>query len=63
MQDETTRGLPERTGKHRCVKCLAETPDAQYFGNDHICDRCAADDEYPLKSTPEAAGEAPATGK
>ncbi len=63
MQDETSRGLNERTGRHRCVKCLAETPDEQYFRNDHICDGCAAEDEYPLQSTPEATGTALATKK
>jgi hypothetical protein len=63
MQDGTPRQLNERTGRHRCVKCLAETPDAQYFRNDHICDRCAAEDEYPLQSTPDEPGKAPAKQK
>lgn len=44
----------ERTGKHYCVKCLAEVPAEEYLRNDHICDECAASDEYPLKSTPDA---------
>jgi hypothetical protein len=59
QQDGTPKKLGERTGKHRCVKCLAETPDDQYFNNDHLCDRCAAQDEYPLQSTPEPAEPAP----
>ncbi len=63
MQDETSRRLDERTGRHRCVKCLEETPDEPYFRNDHICDRCAADDEYPLQSTPDAAATAPSKSK
>ena len=54
MQDEITpRELPERTGRHYCVKCLASIPADEYFRNDHICDACAAADEYPLASTPE----------
>jgi hypothetical protein len=47
------RELPERTGKHFCVKCLAQIPADEYFRNDHICDACAAQNEYPLASTPE----------
>lgn len=52
--DPPPRALPERTGKHLCVKCRAAIPAEEYFRNDHICDRCAAQDEYPLASTPEA---------
>ena len=29
-------------------------PAEEYQRNDHICDACAEDDEYPLASTPEA---------
>jgi hypothetical protein len=55
MHDEPTpRQLKERTGKHLCVKCLASIPAEEYLRNDHICDACAEDNEYPLKSTPEA---------
>ena len=55
MHDEPTpRQLDERTGRHRCVRCLAEVPAEEYLRNDHICDACAEDDEYPLKSTPDA---------
>jgi hypothetical protein len=55
--DPLPRELPERTGKHLCVKCLAQIPAEEYFRNDYICDACAADDEYPLASTPNAPGE------
>lgn len=55
MNDEPPpRAKPERTGKHYCVKCLAAVPSEEYFRNDHICDKCAASDEYPLASTPDA---------
>ena len=47
------RDLPERTGRHVCVRCLAEIPTEEYMRNDHICDSCAASQEYPLASTPE----------
>jgi len=54
MHDEPPpRELPERTGRHVCVKCLAVIPAGEYFRNDHICDRCNEQDEYPLASTPE----------
>jgi hypothetical protein len=46
--------LPERTGKHYCVKCLAPVRTEEYLRNDHICDACAASDDYPLASTPDA---------
>lgn len=51
--DPPPRELPERTGKHYCTRCLAPVAAEEYFRNDHICDKCAATDEYPLKSTPE----------
>jgi hypothetical protein len=53
QHDETPRHLRERTGRHLCVKCMAEVPAEEYFRNDHICDDCANDPEYPLKSTPD----------
>ena len=54
MTDEgTPRQLPERTGKHFCVKCLAPIPLDEYLRNDHICDACSEQDEYPLASTPD----------
>jgi hypothetical protein len=53
MQDDAPlRELPERTGRHFCVKCLSPVRTEEYLRNDHICDACAAKDEYPLKSTP-----------
>ncbi len=53
MHDEPLpRQLGERTGKHYCVKCLAEVPAEEFFRNEQVCDACAAEDEYPLKSTP-----------
>jgi hypothetical protein len=51
--DPPPRELPERTGRHVCVKCLAPVSVEEYFRNDMICDACAASDEYPLASTPE----------
>ena len=55
MQDEPVpRNLPERTGRHYCIQCLAEVPADEYFGNDCLCDACARQEEvYPLQSTPE----------
>ena len=54
MQDESVpRELPERTGRHLCIRCLAPVAADEYLRNDHICDACAANDEYPLASTPE----------
>jgi hypothetical protein len=42
MHDEPLpRKLNERSGKHLCTRCLAETPGEEYFANDHICDKCA----------------------
>ena len=51
--DPPPRALPERTGKHYCVRCLSVVPAEEYLRNDHICDSCAAQNEYPLASTPE----------
>lgn len=56
MTDGTPRALQERTGKHLCVRCLAPVGAQEYLRNDHICDACAAKDEYPLASTPEEKG-------
>ena len=53
MDEATPRNLKERTGKHRCTKCLGEISAEEYFRNDLICDVCAESDEYPLKTTPE----------
>ncbi|HEY4640663.1 MAG TPA: hypothetical protein VII75_04915 [Thermoanaerobaculia bacterium] len=50
MHDDPLRSLPERTGKHRCIRCLAEVPADEYMRNDHLCDACAADGDYPAPS-------------
>lgn len=34
----------ERTGKHKCVRCLAEIPSEEYFRNDFFCDKCAVNE-------------------
>ena len=45
MHDEPPpRKLKERTGKHYCIRCLAEVPAEEYFRNDHVCDTCASED-------------------
>ncbi|HEX7677825.1 MAG TPA: hypothetical protein VF713_06860 [Thermoanaerobaculia bacterium] len=44
--------MNERTGKHVCVRCLREVESEEYFRNDHLCDGCAAEGDYPLASTP-----------
>jgi len=42
MHDEPPpRKLKERTGRHLCIRCLAEVPAEEYFRNDQVCDRCA----------------------
>ena len=51
--DAPPRQLNERTGKHFCVRCLAEVEAEELFRNDYLCEACAQSDEYPLKSTPE----------
>jgi len=54
VHDEpTARNLPERTGRHYCIKCLAVVATEEYFRNDHLCDGCAQQEDYPLQSTPE----------
>ena len=42
IQDEVPKNLPERTGRHLCINCLAQTAEEEYFRNDHVCDACAA---------------------
>ena len=41
MEEAVPRQLPERTGKHYCIRCLAEVPGEAYLLNDHLCDACA----------------------
>lgn len=62
-EDATPRQLSERTGKHYCIRCLAEVAAEVYSANDHLCGDCAAGDDYPLKSTPEARPEAKRVSK
>jgi len=46
MHDEPLpRKLNERSGKHLCTRCLAETEAEEYFANDHVCDKCASEEE------------------
>jgi len=52
LDDFTRRNLGERTGKHVCVRCLREVESEEYFRNDHLCDKCASEGDYPLASTP-----------
>jgi hypothetical protein len=52
IDDSQRHTMSERTGKHVCVRCLREVDAEEYFRNDHLCDRCAADGDYPLASTP-----------
>ena len=52
MHDEPLpRKLNERTGKHICIICLAETPAEEWFANDHICAKCA-EKESDERATP-----------
>ena len=53
LDDPPRRKLNERTGRHVCVRCLAEVETEEYLINDHLCDACAAQGDYPLASTPE----------
>lgn len=49
--DEPLRNLRERTGKHLCIRCLAETPAEEWFANDHVCDACA--EKFEKKLNPD----------
>jgi len=43
VHDEPTpRNLPERTGKHLCIRCLREVDADTYQRNDMLCEECAA---------------------
>jgi len=42
--------LKERTGVHKCVGCLRETPSEEYFANDYVCDGCAGGEEGEIVS-------------
>lgn len=55
MHDEPPpRRLNERTGIHHCINCLAETPDEEYFANDHICAKCAEKESTARETTSES---------
>jgi len=41
LDENTPRNLQPRTGKHKCIRCLAEVPEEVYFANDQVCDECA----------------------
>ncbi len=46
MHDEQPpHKLNERTGKHLCIRCLAETPAEEWFANDHVCRKCAEEEQ------------------
>ena len=53
LDEPPPRALPERTGRHFCIRCLTEVGAEEYLRNDHLCARCAESDEYPLASTPD----------
>ena len=48
MDEGTPRNLQERTGRHRCIRCLAEIAADVYFANDQVCDECAEKFESEL---------------
>jgi hypothetical protein len=52
LDDVPRRNLNERTGRHVCVRCLREVETEEYLRNDHLCDTCGAEGDYPLASTP-----------
>jgi hypothetical protein len=54
MDEPLPRRMTERTGKHACIRCLAEIDPETLQRNDFLCDPCAADGDYPLASTPSA---------
>jgi hypothetical protein len=54
VDDTIPRNLQERTGKHRCIRCLAEIPADVYFANDQVCDDCA--DKFEKELTPKDEG-------
>ncbi|HKB81371.1 MAG TPA: hypothetical protein VKH35_16805 [Thermoanaerobaculia bacterium] len=40
--DVIPRKLNERSERHRCIRCLREVEQEEYFHNDFVCDECAA---------------------
>lgn len=53
LDDFPRQSLSERTGRHVCIRCLGEVETEEYLRNDHLCDKCAAEGDYPLASTPD----------
>jgi hypothetical protein len=54
MSDDQPRHvLSEQTGRHVCVRCLSDVDVDEYLRNDHLCDQCAGQGDYPLASTPK----------
>ena len=53
MDEPTPRNLPERTHKHKCIRCLAEIADDVYLANDQVCDECAEKFESELNPKDE----------
>lgn len=49
LEEGTPRNLSERTGRHRCIKCLVDVPADEYLRNDHLCDACAAEENQEKK--------------
>jgi hypothetical protein len=41
LDDRTPQNLPERTGRHLCIQCMADVETEEYLRNDHLCDVCA----------------------
>jgi hypothetical protein len=54
--------MNERTGRHVCIRCLAEIDPETLQRNDFLCDPCADDGDYPLASTPGPAEPEEETG-
>ena len=52
LDEQTPRDLAERTGKHRCIRCLADVPGGEYFANDHLCDACAREEDQKETDEP-----------
>jgi len=44
QDEETPRQLQERTGRHKCIVCLADVTPEEYFRNDFLCELCASAD-------------------
>ena len=49
------RRLNERTGVHKCIRCLREVPADVYFVNDFVCEECVQAEEET--DSPKAASD------